>query len=136
MSDLTSSSDVEKLASLNAQVSAAERDLDAKVLSTVLGENFRFRRADPAGTVVDRDQFLTALADPGNRNDLLTSVIESIDVRGAQAVVVAMVTFSGLRNSKPTSGLFRNIRLFDRTGDGWRLVMWFNKRVGDLPADT
>jgi hypothetical protein len=49
-------------------------------------------------------------------------------------VVIAVVTFSGLRNNKPTSGLFRNIRLFEQTATGWRIVMWFNKRIGDLPA--
>ena len=133
MTDVTVESDIEQLTTLNARLTAAERDRDVAAMEPILDAEFRFRRGD--GSIVDRHEFLTGLAQPENRNDILTADIESIDVRGVQAVVTAMVTFSGRRGGQANSGLFRNIRLFERTGTGWSLVMWFNKRVGDLPAD-
>jgi hypothetical protein len=133
MADVTVESDIEQLTALNARLAAAERDCDVATMEPILDAEFRFRRGD--GSIVDRHEFLTDLVKPENRNEILTADIESIDVRGVQAVVIAMVTFSGRRGDDRISGLFRNIRLFERTGTGWSLVMWFNKRVGDLTAD-
>ena len=40
-----------------------------------------------------------------------------------------VVTLAGARGGRPVEGNFRNLRMFERQPDGWRCVMWFNKRI-------
>jgi hypothetical protein len=121
--------DMRTLIALNDELTDAELRGDRERLRALLDPQLRFRRSD--GETVDLERFLAALASPGDQNDLLQAEIESLDVLEDQAVVIAAVRFRGTRNGVAVEGVFRNVRLFDRTANGWRLAMWFNKRMRD-----
>ena len=122
--------DLERLLELNLELGRHEqRSADGRVdLEGLLDERFTFRRGD--GSIADRQEFLDGLADPGNRSDVLTTDVRQVQVLGDQAFVEAWVYLRGTRRGKPVDGTFRNLRLFQRTDDGWRCVMWFNRPLG------
>jgi hypothetical protein len=122
--------DMRTLIALNDELTDAELRGDRERMNALLDKHLRFRRGD--GETVDLEHFLSALGSPGYKNELLEAEIESLEVIQDQAVVIAAVRFRGKRNGAPLEGVFRNVCLFDRTAEGWRLAMWFNKRVGDL----
>jgi Domain of unknown function (DUF4440) len=115
---------------LTVDLCQAECDRDEAKLRSLLDSNLRFRRAD--GGVITLEEFLALVGTPGYRNDTLTATVESSTVLGDQAIVSVIVQFSGLRAGRPRSGVFRNLRLYERIGDEWRVVFWFNKRIGDI----
>jgi 4-carboxymuconolactone decarboxylase len=123
--------DAGTFAELTGALTAAERNADRARLRELVDPMLRFRRGD--GTVVTVEEFLDELDDPGYRNDLLEADVECFSVVGDQALVSVMVRFKGLRRGEEREGVFRNLRLYERDGEGvWRVVMWFNRRVADL----
>jgi ketosteroid isomerase-like protein len=121
--------DEQKLLRLNLEMGEQELTGAASVafFDELLDANFWFRRGN--GSTVDKQGFLDGLADPGNRSDVLTTDVRQVQVLGDQAFVEAWVELEGTRGGKPVVGTFRNLRLFERAGDTWRCVMWFNKKV-------
>ena len=99
----------------------------APFFEATLDARLAFRRGD--GTVTDKVGFLAGLEDPGNTNEALTSETRQLLVFEDQAMAEVVVALVGTRGGKPVEGSFRNLRLFERQPDGWRCVMWFNKRV-------
>ena len=126
-----SSSDIEELERINDRMTAEERrGADgAAFFETALDEHLAFRRGD--GSVTDKAGFLAGLADPGNTNEELTSETRQLLVFEDQAMAEVVVSLVGKRGGKSVAGSFRNLRLFERQPDGWRCVMWFNKRTSE-----
>jgi hypothetical protein len=99
-----------------------------------LHEKLVFRRV--GGAVVNREEFLKALASPGNRTERLSSyvieVTESEDGRTAEVLV--LVDLKGQRNGNDATGFYRNRRIFVKQQNGdWQCLVWFNTRI--TPVD-
>jgi hypothetical protein len=118
-----------QLAKLNRELTKEEkRGADgSEFFRQLLDERLVLIRAD--GSTVDKDGFLAGLADAKNVSEVLTTQIRQVSVMADQAFVEALVRLKGIRGGKPVDGSFRNLRLFERHDDGWRCVMWFNKRL-------
>jgi hypothetical protein len=127
--------DLAALAALNVRFGEEEEKgaSGREFFEGVLAARFYFRRGD--GSVDTRDAFLKGLGDPDNSTDLLTTEIVQVQLLGKQAFVEALVRFKGKRRGKKAAGVFRNLRLFERQPEGWRCVMWFNKKVGELESE-
>lgn len=111
--------DFATLIGINRAITAAEDAGDTTVLAQHLAPTFAFRRAN--GTLVDREQFLHAVAPSGPR----TLTVESIALLGQRRAMVTCVI------TMPVNGeakAFDNVRLFVRAGDGaWTLMAWANE---------
>ncbi|MGY1631853.1 nuclear transport factor 2 family protein [Geodermatophilus sp. SYSU D01186] len=122
-------SDAAELIALNRRFGEWEfaGDGGAAGFAAVLDDSLSFRRSD--GSIATKAQFLAGLADPGNVTERIETTVVSVNVLDSQAVVVAVVALKGRRGGRDVDGAFRNIRLFERQGDAWRCVMWFNKPI-------
>ena len=129
--DDQSSPDVAELARINLEMADHERSgaAGAAYFDDLLDANLCFRRGD--GSITDKAGFLAGLADPGNTSETLTADTWRLLVSDDQAFAEVHVRLVGQRGGKPIDGTFRNLRLFERQGDTWRCVMWFNKRIAD-----
>ena len=110
-------SDIEVLARLNVQVGEAESKGDRNGLDGVLATKLAFQRANEAKTIVDRQEYLEAVA-PNSERD---TEIESIHRYGDRAVVACIVTM------RPGGQRYHNLRLFVRRKEGWKLLGWANE---------
>ena len=115
------SNDDEALGILNIEIGKAESRGDKGYFEDLLAPAFAFRRA--SGAVVDRKQFIEAVAASVPR----LTAIRSITFAGkARAVVVCVVTME-VQGAKRD---FDNLRVFVRTDDGkWKLLGWANEAV-------
>ena len=120
-----------QLSKLNREMTREEKRGAAggAFFQEVLDDRFSLIRAD--GTTADKEQFLAGLADPENVSEVLTTQIRQVRVMDGQALVEALVRLRGTRGGEPAAGRFRNLRLFEQSAEGWRCVMWFNKRLDD-----
>jgi len=109
--------DIEALSELNAQIGAAESSGSRDRLDGVMATKLAFQRANEARTIVDRKEFLDAVAAGSDRD----TEIESIQLYGNRAVVTCIVTM------KPAQTRFHNLRLFVRRENGWKLLGWANE---------
>jgi hypothetical protein len=101
----------------------------------VLDQTLRFRRADKS--IVTRDEFLIDLAKAENRRFRIEPAEELVcDLYEDTALVSVLLEVEGVNGEKSVDGVYRNVRIFHRepATDSWRLKIWFNHRVGDLPA--
>jgi Domain of unknown function (DUF4440) len=121
--------DQSTLTELNIDIAQWEqrRDEDAiQRLDGCLSEELVFRRADR--TIVDKAAFMHALKGPSpfasreSRNVALT-------ISRDRAVVI--LTVIGTRKDG-TRGVYRNVRVFFRREDGWRMELWFNDDMTSL----
>ena len=113
------------LVQLNDRFVVAERGRDVEFFRHVLADGLVFRRAD--GTRVDKETYLQALADPGNRYEVLANEdVEAILFDEATALVSVRVHAKGVRAGGKFEGTFRNTRLFVRQHGEWRCAVWFN----------
>jgi mannose-6-phosphate isomerase-like protein (cupin superfamily)/alkylhydroperoxidase/carboxymuconolactone decarboxylase family protein YurZ len=110
---------------LNLDIGDAERVGDAKRLAEILADTLDFRRAD--GTVVDKQTFLADLA-RRKYTELSTSDVR-IAVFEDVAVATLVVTVAGTADGTSFGGRFRNLRIFERMGDEWSLVRWYNRPI-------
>jgi hypothetical protein len=121
------------LCDLARRMGEAEKCRDDAFFRTLLAETLTFRRA--SGVVSDKATFLKDLLKPENTYDLLESKAVSATVLEGVAVVTLLVRAKGMREGKPFSGVYRNIRI-SLHGPGkdptWQLHAWFNVRVSDL----
>lgn len=126
-------SDVPLLCNIARRMGEAEKSHDAEFFEALLAETLTFRRAN--GAVVDKATFLKDLLNPENTYDLLDSEDVSATVHEGVAVVALLVRAKGVREGKPFSGVYRNIRVFvhePKENPTWQLHAWFNVRVSDL----
>lgn len=117
---------------LATRMGESEKSRDAEFFEAVLTENLTFRRAN--GAVVDKATFLKDLQNSANNYDMLESEDISATVYEGVAVVTLLVRAKGMREGKPFSGVFRNIRIFVHEPgkqQPWQLHAWFNVRVPD-----
>jgi|SRR5882672_3775817 len=120
--------DIETLRRINLELADWELqgpDAPRDEVTAVLDERLLFRRAKGD---VDRDGFLTGLANPTNRSNELVARIGQIQVFGDQAFVEVFVFLDGLRDGNAVKGWYRNLRVWEKQSDGcWRCAFWFNK---------
>ena len=111
----------ESLEALNVEIGNAESRGDKAFFEELLASSFAFRRV--TGVVVDRKQFLDAMAQGAPR----TTNVRAITFAGkARAVVSCIVTMEVQGSNKD----FDNLRMFIRTDDGrWKLLAWANEAV-------
>ena len=111
----------ETLEALNLEIGNAEGRGDKGFFEDLLAPSFAFRRAN--GVVVDRKQYIEAVATSAAR----TTAIRSISFAGkARAVVTCIVTMDVQGTRKD----FDNLRVFVRADDGaWKLLAWANEPV-------
>jgi ketosteroid isomerase-like protein len=120
--------DVAELTRLNHEFTEHERQgaSGAEFFSRVLADDLCFRRAN--GAAVDKPTFLQGLEDPGNTSEELTSEVREVGVAGDWALAEVIVRLVGTRGGRAVDGTFQNVRVFQRTEDGWRCAVWFNRR--------
>lgn len=100
-------------------------EVAAKFFERVLAADLCYRRAD---AVMGKAAFIQGLQDvgPGDTQEL-TSEIREVGVAGDWGFVEEMVTFKGIRGGRRIDGQFQNLRVFERTEDGWSCLVWFNR---------
>jgi hypothetical protein len=116
--------DIDTLKERNIEIGAAESRGDRAWLEGALAMKLAFQRANEARTIVDRKEFLDAVA-PGS--DRITQ-IESIHLYGDRAVVTCIVTM------QPGGERYHNLRLFIRREEKWKLLGWANEPLSTSPA--
>lgn len=92
----------------------------------MLAPDMRFRRAN--GETVGRDEFLASLAQ--NAAAAVRTPVGPAEIRVHESLAVASVAIETRDKANGDSKLYRNIRVFERSGCGWVLRMWINARVG------
>lgn len=120
----------ERLIADNIRISRAERERDYDWLTSVLADNFVFRRAN--GCVVDKECYLAQLVDPAAsyaENEPDEATIEAT-IYEDSALVVLLVRAKGYRRTGDFQGTFRNVRIWQPVGNKWKCVGWFNTKVG------
>jgi hypothetical protein len=117
----------QELAQLNMAIGQAEQHRDRATLEGILADDLIFRRAN--GSFVDRDTYIKELLKPENTYDYLYSDIVDIKLSpSANAAVVTLhVRAKGQRGENSFEGTYRNIRFFQKKGDGWQCHVWFNE---------
>jgi len=113
--------DHETLEVMNVEIGLAESRGDKGYFEDVLASSFAFRRV--TGIVVDRRQYIDAVAPSAVR----TTNVRSITYVGdARAVVSCIVTMEVQGAQKA----FDNLRVFIRADDRrWRLLAWANEAM-------
>ena len=115
------STDHEALGKLNVDIGNAESRGDKGYFEDLLTPAFAFRRA--SGVVVDRKQFIEAVAPGAER----TTTVRSITFAGRARAVVACTVAMDVQGTKKD---FDNLRVFVRGDDGkWKLLGWANEAV-------
>ncbi len=121
------------LIELNQRIGEAEKGRDNQFMADILSDALRFRRAN--SIIHDKTQYLNDLINPANTYDRLkASNVEVVHSVENTAVVSLVVDAAGMREGKPFSGKYRNIRIFMKEVDtphGWRCHMWFNTKISD-----
>jgi ketosteroid isomerase-like protein len=79
--------------------------------------------------VADKAAFLQGLKDPANTSEELSSEVKQVGVIGDWALAEVTVRLVGSRGGRPVDGTFQNIRIFQRTDDGWKCGVWFNRTL-------
>src|SRR5262245_48191966 len=111
--------DREALEALNVDIGNAETRGDKAYLEDLLAPAFAFRRA--SGVVIDRKQFIDAVAASAQR----TTTVRSITFAGRAREVVSCIVAMELQGVKKD---FDNLRVFVRADDGqWKLLAWANE---------
>ncbi len=119
----------QELRILNKDIGANEQAGEVKFFDELLATNFIFRRAD--GSIVDKHQYLDSLKlIEENPYEQLDAVIEQVTLNKESAVAEVIVIAK--RKSMKRSAAFRNVRVFRRESENWKLVMWVNTELGDV----
>ena len=126
---MTEDANVDDLIALNIAIAEWEQVRDAPAiahLDACLSPTLMFRRVDRQ--VVGKAAFMAALAGESPFTSRESRDV-SVAVVGDGAVVTLLV-IGRLRNG--STGWYRNIRVFFRTGAGWQLEVWFNDDLSTL----
>ena len=118
------------LIALNEEAVKLEQDggPDARTFFEAhLSDQLLFRRA--TGKVVGKADFLSGLDQRAP-----FSARRSEDIRVAQFADRALVTLVviGIRADDGSVHLYRNIRLFSRSGESWIMELWYNYEITGL----
>jgi hypothetical protein len=115
--------DVEVLTRLNMEIGTIETAGDAAAhtwFEERLAAKLAFRRAD-LKTFDDRTEFIRKIAPSDPRETL----VQSVDVNGNAAFVKCIVTVKSSNGERS----YRNLRLFVRDGESWKLLGWANEGI-------
>jgi hypothetical protein len=105
------------LEQLNVEIGYAEDRGDRVWLDGVLAPQLAFRRAN--GQIVNREEYLQAVA-PGGRRE---TQVESIALSGDRAVVTCIVTIRSASGDQR----YHNERLLIRHEEKWKVLGWANE---------
>ena len=128
-SAMTAESDEDRLERTNLSIADWEQKRDAdsiQKLDEILSPELVFRRADK--TVVGKREFMEGLTKP-SPFATRESETDAVEVHGDRALVTLTVVTS---KEDGTTGRYRNIRMFIRRDEHWRLEFWFNDDVTDV----
>lgn len=115
------STDHESLEATNVEIGNAETRGDKSYFEDLLASSFAFRRV--TGVVVDRKQYIDAVAPSAPR----TTNVRSITFAGKARAIVSCVVTMEVQGAKKD---FDNLRVFIRSDEGrWRLLAWANEAV-------
>ena len=119
-------SDEDPLKRTNLSIAAWEQERDAEAirkLDEILSPELMFRRADK--TVVGKREFMDGLLKPSPfvKRESENAVVEIKGDRALVTLTVATTKEDGTKNR------YRNIRMFIRRDEHWRLEFWFNDDV-------
>jgi hypothetical protein len=112
------STDRETLEAVNIEIGNAEARGDKAYFEDLLAPAFAFRRV--SGVVVDRKQYIEAVASSAARPTTVRSITFAGSARAIVSCVVTMETPDGKKD-------FDNLRVFIRTDSGWKLMAWANE---------
>jgi hypothetical protein len=111
--------DHERLEALNVDIGNAESRGDKAFFENLLAASFAFRRAN--GVVVDRKQYIEAVATSAAR----TTAVRSITYAGKARAIVSCIVRMDVQGVRKD---FDNLRVFIRAdGDTWKLLAWANE---------
>jgi len=128
MVEMNLSSDQE-LRRLNKEIGVKEQAGDVDFFDELLTDNFLFRRAN--GTIVEKRQYLDGLVSLAeNPFERLDTVVENVTLDGDSGVVNVLVIAK--RKNVEQAALFKNVRVFNRKGESWKLIMWVNTKIGEI----
>lgn len=103
------------------------RDTEAiETLDALISPELVFRRADK--TVVGKRDFMAGLRKPSPFAKR-ESENAAVEIHGNRALVTLTVATT---KEDGTRGRYRNIRMFIRRDEHWRLEFWFNDDVTDV----
>jgi hypothetical protein len=115
------STDRETLEAMNVEIGHAEARGDKAYFEELLAPAFAFRRV--TGVIVDRKQYIDAVAASAERKTRVRSITFAGNFRAIASCVVTMDTADGKKD-------FDNLRVFIRTDDaGWKLMAWANEAM-------
>jgi len=122
-------SSAQELRRLNKEIGVKEQAGEVPYFDKLLADNFLFRRAD--GTIVDKRHYLGDLALVAeNPYERLDTVVENVTLDGDSGVVNVLVIAK--RKNMERAALFKNVRVFNRKGESWKLIMWVNTKIGEI----
>jgi hypothetical protein len=103
-----------------------EQQRDKKAHNFFLGllsDQLVFRRAN--GKVVDKKTFLKSLQDPNPFKKRWTEDIDISSLDGRALVSLVIRTMS----NENKEARYRNVRLFSKQGNEWKLDFWYNFEI-------
>jgi hypothetical protein len=113
--------DRDALETMNVEIGNAESRGDKAYFEDLLAPAFAFRRA--SGVIVDRAQFIGAVAPSAPRKTTVRSITFAGHARAVVSCVVAMDVEGVSKN-------FDNLRVFVLDADKrWKLLAWANEAV-------
>ena len=122
-------SEFDRLKQLNAEIGEREKAGDGEYFTTLLADDFIFRRAN--GAIVGKSEYIDGLASVvANPYEQLDTRVENVMIDGSSAVVNTIVTAK--RRNMEHPGEFKNVRVFRQENDDWRLAIWINTKIRDL----
>ena len=108
----------QKLAELNVKIGDWEAKGETEVLAAALSDQLVFKRAD--GVVVTKKQFLSEV-----RNKMFARKSEDVKILINEAKNLALVALT----VEAQGGKFENLRVFERSANGWQCVIWHNSKI-------
>jgi hypothetical protein len=113
--------DIQTLTELTTKINDSENQGDRQYLSGILAPRLAFQRGDLQRTVDDQVAFLQKVqpAEPGHERTLVK--IGPIHLDGNQAAVSCIIRVGGQD--------YRNLRLFVKRDEIWKLLGWANDAV-------
>jgi hypothetical protein len=122
-------SELDRLKQLNVEIGEREKAGDGEYFTTLLADDFIFRRAN--GAIVGKSEYIDGLASVvENPYEQRGERVESVTVNGNSAVVNAIVIVRRRNMERP--GEFKNVRVFRQENDDWQLAIWINTKIRDL----
>jgi hypothetical protein len=114
---------------LNEEIGRKEQTGEVLFFDTLLADNFIFRRA--SGVIMDKQRYLNGLASvTENPFEQLDTIVETVTLDEGSAVADVLVIAK--RKNMERAAAFRNVRVFRREGENWKLVIWVNTKLGDV----